>query len=114
MAYARTRSILRKADLDLNKDIKVVELDDKERALIKQIISFPQVIQDAGSEFSPALIANYTYDLVKEFNSFYQNVPILGADSDNAKIFRVQLSRKVAYVIKNAFALLGIDVPERM
>ena len=75
---------------------------------------FPEVIQNAAELHSPALIANYTYDLVKEFNSFYQDVSILGADSMNEKIFRVQLSNKVAQTIKNAFRLLGIDVPVRM
>ncbi len=63
---------------------------------------------------SPALIANYTYDLVKEFNSFYQNVSILGADTKREKEFRVQLSKTVANTIKNAFSLLGIQVPESM
>ena len=75
---------------------------------------FPEVIQNAAENHSPALVANYTYDLVKEFNSFYQNVSILGADNDNDKAFRVALSNKVAVTVKKAFGLLGIDVPERM
>jgi len=91
-----------------------VVLHEKEKELLKQLQLFPEVIQNAAETHSPALIANYTYDLVKEFNSFYQNVSILGADHLNEKIFRVQLSKKVALTIKNAFRLLGIEVPERM
>jgi arginyl-tRNA synthetase len=90
------------------------DLHDKEKELLKQIQIFPDVIQNAAENYSPALVANYTYDLVKEFNSFYQNVSILGADTDNERFFRVQLSNKVADIIKIAFNLLGIDVPERM
>ncbi len=114
--YARIQSILRKADLSnsvLNSGVDV-SLHDKERELIKQVQLFPEVIQNAAEHHSPALIANYTYDLVKEFNSFYQNVSILGADNEHEKIFRVQLSNTVANTIKNAFSILGIDVPERM
>ncbi|WP_435413150.1 arginine--tRNA ligase [Psychroserpens mesophilus] len=114
--YARIQSILRKADL--NKDVTLstqkVSLHPKEKELLKQLELFPEVIQNAAQQHSPALIANYTYDLVKEFNSFYQNVSILGADNDSEKTFRVQLSQTVANVIKNAFGLLGVDVPERM
>ena len=82
--------------------------------MIKQLELFPEVIQQAAANFSPAIIANYTYDLVKEFNSFYQNVSILGEKEQDKKIIRVQLSKKVADTIKQAFLLLGIEVPERM
>lgn len=114
--YARIQSILRKADLGSNVALSEVEiaLHPKEKELLKQLELFPEVIQNAAEHHSPALIANYTYDLVKEFNSFYQNVSILGTDNDTEKIFRVQLSQTVANVIKNAFRLLGIQVPERM
>lgn len=112
--YARIQSILRKADINFNTSIKTLSLHDKERELIKQIQLFTEVIQNAAENHSPALIANYTYDLVKEFNSFYQNVSILGADNDTEKAFRVQLSQVVANTIKNGFKLLGIKVPERM
>lgn len=112
--YARIQSILRKADANSTLDIKSIQLHQKEKELIKQLLLFPEVIQNAAENHSPALIANYTYDLVKEFNSFYQNVSILGAENENEKAFRVALSRKVAVTIKNAFSLLGIDVPERM
>ena len=111
--YARIQAILRKAEFDVSQDI-VINLNPKEKALLKQLEMFPEVIQNAANQHSPALVANYTYDLVKEFNSFYQNVSILGADIENEKIFRVQLSKKVALTIKNAFSVLGIQVPDRM
>lgn len=112
--YARIQSILRKSDLNAVIDIQDIALHGKEKELIKQLLLFPEVIQNAADNHSPALVANYTYDLVKEFNSFYQNVSILGAENDNETAFRVALSNKVAVTIKNAFGLLGIDVPERM
>ena len=114
--YARIQSILRKANITeaITLSADQVTLDDKERELIKQLQLFPEVIQQAATNHSPALIANYTYDLVKAFNSFYQNVSILGADTQNEIVFRVQLSKTVANTIKNAFSLLGVAVPERM
>ena len=114
--YARIQSILRKSEIENTASFKASELDlhDKEKQLLKQLEQFPEVIQNAAEQHSPALVANYTYDLVKDFNSFYQNVSILGADNDDEKIFRVQLSMTVGQTIKNAFSVLGIDVPERM
>jgi arginyl-tRNA synthetase len=112
--YARIQSILRKADFDISISISGLELHEKEKELIKQVQLFPEVIQNAASNHSPALIANYTYDLVKEFNSFYQQVSILGEENQDKKVFRVQLSKSVGNTIKNAFQLLGIEVPERM
>ncbi len=112
--YARIQSILRKADFDLNVKISELELHPKEKELLKQIELFPEVIQNAANNHSPALVANYTYELVKEYNSFYQSVSILGEEDLTKKIFRVQLSKKVAETIKSAFKLLGIEVPERM
>lgn len=111
--YARIQSILRKADFDLNTNA-ALDLHQKEKELIKQIEMYPEVIQHAAAHHSPALIANYTYDLVKEYNSFYQTVSILGEEDLTKKIFRVQLSKKVSDTIKSAFSLLGISVPERM
>uniref|UniRef100_UPI00404A4DD1 arginine--tRNA ligase n=1 Tax=Flavobacterium sp. TaxID=239 RepID=UPI00404A4DD1 len=114
--YARIQSILRKATFDY-KDVileNTIELHEKEKELIKQIQLFPEIIQNAAHNYSPALVANYTYELVKEFNSFYQNVPILPEQDLNKKVFRVQLSKAVGNTIKNAFELLGIEVPERM
>ena len=112
--YARIQSILRKANFDTNAVIAVGVLHPKEKELIKQIELFPEVIQNAANNHSPALVANYTYDLVKEYNSFYQTVSILGEENQDKKVFRVQLSKKVADTIKLAFNLLGIEVPERM
>ncbi|KIQ18784.1 MULTISPECIES: arginine--tRNA ligase [Flavobacterium] len=112
--YARIQSIIRKADFDFSAKTAIEELHEKEKELVKQIELFPEVIQNAAQNHSPALIANYTYDLVKEYNSFYQSVHILGETDLTKKIFRVQLSQKVAEVIKAAFTLLGIEVPERM
>ena len=112
--YARIQSIIRKADFDFSEKTNIEELHEKEKELVKQIELFPEVIQNAAQNHSPALIANYTYDLVKEYNSFYQSVHILGEVDLTKKIFRVQLSQKVAEVIKSAFTLLGIEVPERM
>ena len=112
--YARIQSILRKADFDYSHTIENLDLHEKEKELIKQLQLYPEVIQNAAQNFSPALIANYTYDLVKEYNSFYQSVFILGEPNLNNKIFRVQLSEKVAATIASAFKLLGIDVPQRM
>ena len=112
--YARIQSILRKADFDTSKTISGIDLHAKEKELIKQLELYPETIQQAAANYSPAVIANYTYDLVKEFNSFYQNVSILGEENEDKKIFRVQLAKKVADSIKSAFGLLGIQVPKRM
>lgn len=112
--YARIQSILRKADFDFDTQISVEELHPKEKELLKQIELYPEVIQNAAQHHSPALVANYTYELVKEYNSFYQTVSILGEENESKKVFRVQLSKKVSEVIKSAFLLLGIEVPERM
>ena len=113
--YARIQAILRKSPVEIEGEpLLKYTLHDKEKSLLKQLQLFPEVIQQAASNYSPALVANYAYDLVKEFNSFYQNVSILGADSTSEIRFRVQLSQAVAITIKNAFSLLGIQVPERM
>ena len=117
--YARIQSILRKFEKNSSTDPTsktetYLKLNEKERQLLKQLELFPEVIQNAADNYSPALVANYTYDLVKDFNSFYQNVSILGADSDTEKVFRVALSKAVGITIKNAFSVLGIQVPERM
>lgn len=115
--YARIQSILRKADFDYQNVILSASeesLHPKEKELLKQIELYPEVIQNAASNHSPALVANYVYELVKEYNSFYQSVSILGEENRTKKVFRVQLSQKVADTIKSAFKLLGIEVPERM
>ena len=112
--YARIQSIIRKAAFDFSAPSALIELNEKEKELIKQLELFPEVIQNGAQYHSPALIANYTYELVREYNSFYQAVSILGEEDLQKKVFRVQLSKKVADTIAAAFSLLGINVPERM
>ena len=113
--YARIQSILRKAnELNLDLTVAVTSVHPKEKELLKQLELFPDKVQEAAENHSPALVANYVYDLVKEFNSFYQQVSILGEEDAQIKAFRVNLSKKVADVIKDAFLLLGIHVPVRM
>ncbi len=116
--YARIRSILRKAEASgivipdaLNADYKPT---DKEVELIQKISEYAAAVEQAGSDYSPSGIANYCYELTKAFNQFYHDYSILGADKDEEKIFRIILAKNVAKTIKNGFALLGIEVPERM
>lgn len=114
--YARVQSLIRKADFDFSNALSTdeINLHEKEKELLKIVAQYPDVIQAAADSHSPALVANYVYDLVKEYNSFYQTVPVLGSEVMNEKVFRIQLSKKVGDTIKSAFGLLGIDVPERM
>ena len=113
--YARIQSILRKAEAITSNEVETsLVLHEKEKELLKSIQLFPEKVQEAADNHSPALIANYVYDLVKEFNSFYQQVSILGETDDAKRNLRVQLSKKVGETIRLAFKLLGIAVPERM
>lgn len=112
--YARIQSILRKADFDYSFKINKIELHEKEKQLLKLLLSFPDMIDVAARQYSPALIANYTYELVKEYNSFYQSIPVLGETDIDKKIFRVRLSKKTGDTIRLSFGLLGIEMPERM
>lgn len=112
--YARIQSILRKAPAFEMQIVSEYDFEAKEKAVIKQLQLFPSVIQQAASNFSPALVCNYVYELVKEFNSFYQNVSILGAETEIQIGIRVALSNSVAKVIQQSMKLLGIHVPERM
>ena len=112
--YARIQAILRKSEIDYKGAIPEVHLNEKEKNILKQLQAFPEVVQQAAVNYSPAYIANYTYDLVKEFNSFYQNVTIFGAATKSEMCFRVQLCSVVGETVKKAFELLGIQVPERM
>ncbi|MGB1971754.1 MAG: DALR anticodon-binding domain-containing protein, partial [Flavobacteriaceae bacterium] len=88
--------------------------DYREKAIVKHLLDYPKLIQQAASQYSPALVANYCYDLVKLFNSFYQNITILGEEDQSKQNFRVLLSQVVAEVLASGTAMLGIDVPERM
>ena len=113
--YARIRSLQRKAGDNMPAlDVNIVTPNDKEIAIIQRIADFASVVEEAGRTYSPALIANYTYELAKEFNQFYHDYSILKEEDENLKVFRLELSRTVAGVIKRAFSLLGIEVPERM
>ena len=116
--YARIRSILRKAEAQnitlpasLNDD---APLNEKEIALIQKINDFGAAVAQAGIDYSPSGIANYCYELTKEFNQFYHDYSILNADTEAEKITRLMIAKNVAKVIKNGMALLGIEVPERM
>ena len=116
--YARIRSILRKAEAQnitlpasLNDD---APLNDKEIALIQKLNDFGAAVAQAGIDYSPSGIANYCYELTKEFNQFYHDYSILNADTEAEKITRLMIAKNVAKVIKNGMALLGIEVPERM
>ena len=115
--YARIQSILRKyAEMGDNKEAITLPsvLQEKEKTLLKSITLFPSIVQEAADNYSPAVVANYVYDLVKDFNSFYQNVSILGEEDTNKRHFRVALSKKIGELIAESFKMLGIQVPERM
>ncbi len=111
--YARIKSILRKNTLDL-KISDNMKISSREKELIKNILDFLNVVQESANLYNPALVANYIYELVKEYNSYYQSTSILKADSDQLIAFRVLLSKKVSENIKLAMQLLGVNVPERM
>lgn len=118
-AYARIQSIWRKAHKEYANTLADnhwdnLILDDRAKSLVKTLMQYPDKIQEAATAYSPALIANYTYDLVKEFNAFYQNVSILGATEDSVLSFRVALAHTVGRVIKSSCGLLGIQVPDQM
>lgn len=116
--YARIRSVLRKAaeqGIVLPEQLPgTVELSEKEESLIQLIADYASTVKDAGKEYSPALVANYIYDLVKEYNQFYHDFSILREENADRKIFRLVLSANVAKVVQSGMSLLGIEVPERM
>ena len=112
--HARIKTMIKKYNKEVDYALEGLELTEKERTLIKQINDFPTTIQEAANSYSPALIANYVYDLVKEFNGFYQNVPILIGEDKNQVAFRIALCHMVARVSKTGMKLLGVNVPDRM
>ena len=114
--YARIQSVIRKAtSLNISEDRPYKgDLDTKEKEIVKLLQQFPDIVQQAAAVYSPALIANYVYDLVKEYNSFYQAVPIIAEENTDKRVFRIRLSKKTGEVIASAFGLLGIEVPPRM
>ena len=116
--YARIQSLKRKAlELNINLenlDFHDLSLEEKEKGLIKYIYSFPELLNQAAEEMSPALIANYCYEMVKEYNQFYHDCPVLKEENEVIRQFRLALSDKLGLTIKLAMNLLGIEVPERM
>ena len=111
--YARIQSILRSRALT-PQSYEIESISAKEKDILKQLLLYPETIQQAAKQYSPALIANYIYDLVKLFNSFYQNIPILGGDDSELESFRISLCNEVGKVISSGAALLGMSVPKRM
>ena len=113
--YARIRSVLRKSDeADVATDITAYEPNEKEIEIIQRIADFPSVVSEAGRTYSPALIANYVFELAKGYNQFYHDYSILKEENGVARAFRLHLSRTVADIIRRGFSLLGVEVPERM
>ena len=112
--HARIKTLLLKTGVEKSTIDLELRLDEKEKAIIKQLLIYPDIVEQAANQLSPAIVANYVYELVRLFNSFYQNLSILGSTDQKTKHFRVSLSAKVADVIAKATALLGIKVPDRM
>ena len=113
-AYARIQSLKRKAKFESDKINLDFEITQKEKNILKQLTQFPLAINTAAENFSPALIANYTFELVKLFNSYYQSTIIIKIPNLEIKNFRLTLSDKVGQVIKSSMKLLGVEVPEKM
>jgi arginyl-tRNA synthetase len=119
--YARTQSVMRKANTsktfsnqDSSQNYHPVVINHREKELIKHILSYAEIIQEAATKLSPALIANYTYELAKTYNQFYHDCVVVDEQQVNQSFFRIQLTRATGQTIKSAFGLLGIDVPDRM
>ena len=116
--YARIQSVLRKAKeagLEIPAQLPVgIELSEKEEGLIQMVADFAAIVKQAGEDYSPSIIANYTYDLVKEYNQFYHDFSILREENEAVKIFRLALSENVAKVVRLGMGLLGLEVPDRM
>ena len=113
--YARIRSILRKAGVQpVALETQQTELADKEISLVQRLQGFEAAVRQAGSDYNPSCIANYCYDLVKEYNQFYHDFSVLHEADESKRLFRIMLSATVAQVVKNGMGLLGIEVPERM
>ena len=112
--YARIISLLNKVE-NFDEEIDVLtKIDFREKNIVKYLLQYPEIVYQAGESHSPALISYYIYDLVKSFNTFYQNLSIAGTEDASLKRFRLKLSKKVSEVIFSGCSLLGIDVPNRM
>ena len=116
--YARIRSVLRKAEeqcFDISKNLTInTVITEKEEAIIQMLAEYPSIIKEAGTTYSPSCIANYIYDLVREYNQFYHDYSILREENDDIKRLRLVLSENVSKVIRSGMSLLGIEVPDRM
>ncbi|MDO8999715.1 MAG: arginine--tRNA ligase [Bacteroidota bacterium] len=112
--HARIKSVLRKATFDFEKDKVEIEMSAIEKELVKFVYDFDSVVEESGTAFNPALVANYIYEVTKLYNRFYHDCPILKEEDEKIKIFRLQLSKLCAQAINNAMILLGIEVPEKM
>lgn len=116
--YARIQSVLRKAKeagIEIPAQLPAgIELSEKEEGLIQMVADFAAIVKQAGEDYSPSIIANYTYDLVKEYNQFYHDFSILREENEAVKVFRLALSENVAKVVRLGMGLLGIEVPDRM
>jgi len=112
--YARIKTLINNVEGKTFPIDDSLKIEDKEKELIKHLGRYPEIVFLAGNQYSPAIIANYLYDLVKSYNTFYQNINILKIDNLKLQNFRILLSKKVAEVVKNATFLLGIEVPDRM
>ena len=112
--HARIKSVLRKAESPINKVPAVADINSNERSLIQLLNQYPEIIQLAGEEYSPAVIANYIYELAKEYNTFYHECPILIEADENVKQLRLVISQMTANVIASGMKLLGVQVPDRM
>jgi len=112
--YARIRSVMRRAPETVLKDVLNVQLNEKEINLIRLLYDYPEIISESARSLNPSLIANFLYELAKEFNQFYHDYSILSAESKELIIFRIHLASATGNLIKSGMELLGIEVPERM
>tara|TARA_B100000900_G_scaffold289774_1_gene248640 strand:- start:145 stop:741 length:597 start_codon:yes stop_codon:yes gene_type:complete len=112
--YARIKSLLKRSSSFDDFDLNAISLSEKEMDVVKVLSSFPSVLKHAASEFSPSILANYLFNLVKSYNSFYQESPVIREEDENIKGFRLQLSDLTSSVLSKGMNILGIEMPERM
>ena len=112
--YARIQSLLKKETYINNPVNDNLEINSKEKQILKLLTQYPDLIKSSADNLNPSLIANYTYELVKAFNSYYQTTTILKIENNDVKLFRLSLSYKVGLIIKSSMKLLGISVPDKM
>jgi len=113
-AHARIRSIVTKSDEKSENIPNLISLEEKERSLVRLLSQYPETVKQAGEEYSPAVIANYAFELAKEYNQFYHELPILKEENSDKRVFRIAVSELTSNIISSAMKLLGVQVPERM